>query len=79
MVAAFVNPHDIMYGDANVPGEPPVQKPVTPACDAASAAELHLQKKWPTLAPSLSESLSAPGIPPKRSGNTKKVGTVESG
>src|SRR5215469_12930230 len=28
MVAAFVNPHDIMYGDGNVPGEPPVQKPV---------------------------------------------------
>ena len=64
MVAAFVNPHDIMYGDANVPGEPPVQKPVTPAATPPPPPNSIYEKKWPlTLAPSLSESLSAPGIP----------------
>jgi len=30
MVASIVNPHDIMYGDGNVPGQPPVQKPLGP-------------------------------------------------
>src|SRR5215469_8859111 len=30
MVASFVNPHDIMYGNGNVSGQPPVQKPVVP-------------------------------------------------
>jgi arylsulfatase len=30
MVASFVNPHDIMFGDGNIPGQTPVQKPVPP-------------------------------------------------
>ena len=30
MVASFVNPHDIMFGNGNIPGEPEVQKPVVP-------------------------------------------------
>jgi hypothetical protein len=30
MVTGFLNPHDIMYADANVPGQPAVQIPVVP-------------------------------------------------
>ena len=30
MVASFVNAHDIMYGNGNIPGQPPVQVAVTP-------------------------------------------------
>lgn len=64
MVAGFVNPHDIMYGDANVPGEPPVQKPVTPSATPPPPPNSIYEKRWPlTLAPSLSESLSAAGVP----------------
>lgn len=64
MVAAFVNPHDIMYGDANVPGEPPVQKPVRPSATPPPPPNSIYEKRWPlTLAPSLSESLSASGMP----------------
>jgi arylsulfatase A-like enzyme len=29
MVVSFLNPHDIMYADANIPGQPPVQKALT--------------------------------------------------
>jgi arylsulfatase A-like enzyme len=64
MVAAFVNPHDIMYGDANVPGEVPVQKPVTPSATPPPPPNSIYERKWPlTLAPSITESLSAPGMP----------------
>ena len=57
MVAAFVNPHDIMYGDANVPGEPQVQKPVTPAATPPVPPNSIYEKKWPlTLPASLAES-----------------------
>src|SRR5262245_12768558 len=30
MVASFVNPHDIMFGNGNVPGQPEIQKPLVP-------------------------------------------------
>lgn len=64
MVAGFVNPHDIMYGDANVPGEPGVQKPATPSATLPPPPNSIYEKKWPlTLAPSLAEQLSAPGMP----------------
>jgi arylsulfatase A-like enzyme len=64
MVAGFVNPHDIMYGDANVPGEPVVQKGVTPSAIPPLPPNSIYEKKWPlTLASSLAESLGAPGTP----------------
>ncbi|HEX3457617.1 MAG TPA: sulfatase-like hydrolase/transferase [Candidatus Baltobacteraceae bacterium] len=64
MVAAFVNPHDIMYGDANVPGEPAVQKPVTPAATPPPPPNSIYEKEWPlTLPASLQESLNADGMP----------------
>jgi arylsulfatase A-like enzyme len=64
MVASFVNPHDIMYGDANVPGQPPVETAVSPKALPPLPASTIYQQKWPvTLAPSLHESLTAPGMP----------------
>lgn len=64
MVAAFVNPHDIMYGDGNIPGEAIVQKPVTPAATPPPPPNSIYEKKWPlTLPASLSEHLSAAGTP----------------
>ncbi|MGA8534298.1 MAG: sulfatase-like hydrolase/transferase [Candidatus Tumulicola sp.] len=64
MVASFVNPHDIMYGDGNVPGEPPVQKPVTPSATPPPPPNSIYEKNWPlTLSASLAESLTAAGMP----------------
>jgi arylsulfatase len=64
MVASFVNPHDIMYGDGNVPGQPPVQIPVVPDAIPPAPANVLYEKEWSfTLPESLSESLSAPGMP----------------
>src|SRR5215471_8829681 len=64
MVASFVNPHDIMFGNGNVPGQPPVQKPVAPWVTPPAPANSIYEKKWSfTLPPSLQESLTAPGIP----------------
>jgi arylsulfatase A-like enzyme len=64
MVASFVNPHDIMYGDANVPGQPPIEKAVSPKALPPLPANSIYQKKWPTTpATSLHESLNAPGMP----------------
>lgn len=64
MVAAFVNPHDIMYGDGNIPGEPPVQKPVSPSATPPPPPNSIYEKKWPlTLPASLGESLHDPGVP----------------
>ena len=64
MVASFVNPHDIMYGDGNVPGQPPVQIPVVASAIPPAPANVLYEKEWAfTLPESLSESLSAPGMP----------------
>jgi arylsulfatase len=64
MVAAFVNPHDIMYGDGNVPGQPQVQKPVTPAATPPPPPNSIYEKRWSfTLPASLAESLTASGMP----------------
>lgn len=64
MVASFVNPHDIMYGNGNVPGQPEVQKPVLPPLAPPPPASSIYDKKWSfKLPPSLGESLTAPGMP----------------
>ena len=64
MVASFVNPHDIMYGNGNVSGQPPVQKPVVPWVLPPPPANSIYEKKWSfTLPPSLQESLTVPGMP----------------
>ncbi|MBV8280561.1 MAG: sulfatase-like hydrolase/transferase, partial [Candidatus Eremiobacteraeota bacterium] len=64
MVSSFVNPHDVMYGDGNVPGRPPVQIPVVPSAIPPPPVNSIYEKTWPfTLPASLDESLAAPGIP----------------
>jgi arylsulfatase len=64
MVSSFVNPHDVMYGDGNVPGQPEVQKPVVPAAIPPPPASTIYEKTWQFALPeSLSESLTAPGMP----------------
>jgi arylsulfatase A-like enzyme len=65
MVTGFLNPHDIMYADANVPGRPPVQMPVTPQATPPLPLNAIYKRTWPfTLPASLSESLTAAGMPP---------------
>ena len=64
MVASFVNPHDIMFGNGNIPGQPPVQVAVIPQVIPPPPANSIYQKKWAfTLPASLQESLTAPGMP----------------
>jgi arylsulfatase A-like enzyme len=64
MVASLVNPHDIMYGDGNVPGQPEVQKPVVPSAVPPPPANSTYEKSWSfTLPASLDESLAVPGMP----------------
>src|SRR5499426_1230121 len=64
MVASFLNPHDIMFGNGNIPGQPPVQKPLVPYAAPPAPANSIYEKKWScTLPASLQESLTAPGIP----------------
>src|SRR6516164_5927434 len=64
MVASFLNPHDIMYGNGNVPGQPPVQKPVVPEATPPPPASSIYERRWSfTLPASLQESLTAPGMP----------------
>jgi len=65
MVASFVNPHDIMFGDGNIPGEPPVQKPIAPEATPPQPPNAIYEKKWSfTLPANVQESLTAPGMPP---------------
>jgi arylsulfatase len=64
MVASFVNPHDIMFGNGNVPGQPEVQKPVVPFVAPPPPPSSMYEKKWSFKLPaSLDESLTAPGMP----------------
>jgi arylsulfatase len=64
MVASFVNPHDIMFGNGNIPGQPEVQKPVVPWVAPPPPANSIYEKKWSFKLPqSLDESLTAPGMP----------------
>jgi arylsulfatase len=64
MVASFVNPHDIMFIDANVPGKPPVQKAVAPGVLWPPPPSALYERQWRfTLPRSLQESLKAPGMP----------------
>jgi arylsulfatase A-like enzyme len=65
MVVSFLNPHDIMYADANLPGQPPVQKALYDKLINAPPNNSIYQKTWPaTQTPGLTESLTAPGMPP---------------
>jgi arylsulfatase len=64
MVVSFVNPHDIMYADANVPGTPQVQKAVVNNVLTAPPKNSLYSKRWNTTpSPTIQEALSAPGMP----------------
>jgi arylsulfatase len=63
MVASFVNPHDIMFGNGNVPGQPAVEQAVIPMVLPPLPASSIYQRKWTfTLPASIKESLTAPGM-----------------
>jgi arylsulfatase A-like enzyme len=64
MVVSFVNPHDIMYADANVPGTPQVQKAVVNDVLTAPPNNSLYSRRWTTVpSPTIQEALSAPGMP----------------
>ncbi|MFO0990619.1 MAG: sulfatase-like hydrolase/transferase [Hyphomicrobiales bacterium] len=64
MVASFLNPHDIMFGNANVPGESAAEEAVSPKALPPLPASSIYDKTWSfSLPPSLDESLTAPGTP----------------
>jgi arylsulfatase len=64
LVLSFLNPHDIMYANANVPGMAAVQKAFSPAFMPPLPANALYERQWEfTLAPSLGESLTAKGMP----------------
>jgi arylsulfatase len=64
LVLSFLNPHDIMFADANVPGMAPVQKPGTPLFMPPLPPNALYERQWDfALAPSLGESLTAKGMP----------------
>jgi arylsulfatase len=64
MVASFVNPHDIMFGDGNIPGQSPVQKAVVQQLIPPPPPDSIYEKKWSFALPaSLQESLTATGMP----------------
>jgi arylsulfatase len=63
LVASFLNPHDIMYANANMPNEE-VQKGLSHKELTFPPDNTLYQKKWTfDLPPSLQESLTAPGMP----------------
>jgi len=65
MVTSFVNPHDIMFSDANVPGQAPVQKAIAPGILSPRPPSVTYERQWRFALPrSLQESHKAPGMPP---------------
>lgn len=64
LVVSFLNPHDVMYVDANVPGTPQVQKAVVDGKLTLPPKTPAYGKRWNSaLSPTLQESLSATGMP----------------
>jgi arylsulfatase A-like enzyme len=64
LVASFLNPHDIMYANANLPGQPAIQKAMKDDLLTTPPSDTIYQKSWSfTPPPGLQESLSGPGMP----------------
>jgi len=64
LVVSFVNPHDIMYANANLPGQPRVQNGVANDALTTPPDNALYRKQWNfSLSPTLDESLKAPGMP----------------
>lgn len=65
LVMSYLNPHDIMYADANVPGTPQVQQAISKDAIVTPPQNSLYSQHWNTApSPTLQESLSAPGMPP---------------
>ncbi len=65
LIMSYLNPHDIMYADTNVPGTPQVQKAVSKEAIVTPPNNSLYSQRWNTApSPTLQESLSAPGMPP---------------
>lgn len=65
LIMSYLNPHDIMYADANVPGTPQVQQAISKEAIVTPPANSLYSQQWNTApSPTLTESLSAPGMPP---------------
>src|SRR6516162_7426441 len=63
MVVSFLNPHDIMFADTNIPGRPPVQKALGPVLTPPPANSIYAPRWKFTSPPGIKESLTAPGMP----------------
>lgn len=64
MVMSLVNPHDIMFADANVPGQARVQKALGPGLIAAPPRAAIYERRWDFKLPkSLGENLKGLGMP----------------
>jgi arylsulfatase A-like enzyme len=64
MVVSFVNPHDIMYANANVPDTPQVQRAAVNNVLTAPPKNSLYSKRWNTApSPTIQEVLSARGMP----------------
>jgi arylsulfatase len=63
MVVSYINPHDIMFADANIPGQPPVQKAVGPVLTPPPGNNIYSASWKFTAPPGIQESLTAPGMP----------------
>jgi arylsulfatase len=64
MVISFLNPHDIMFADANIPGQPPVEKALGPVLTPPPANSIYARKWKFTSPPGIKESLAGSGILP---------------
>jgi len=63
MVLSFINPHDVLWTDANLPGES-VQKPVSPTDVAAIPDDAAFEKDWEfPLWSTIDQPMRAPGRP----------------
>lgn len=63
LVLSLLNPHDIMYGDANLPGTPQSQLAQSPVIMPPPANAIYARNWQFTLPGSLNESLTASGMP----------------
>jgi len=64
LIMSYLNPHDIMYADANVPGTPQVQQGISKEAIVTPPKNSLYEQRWHTTpSATLTESLSAPGMP----------------
>ena len=75
VVASFVNPHDIMYGNANIPGQTAVEKAVSAKALPPLPANAIYQKNWPSTFRRAFRNRSPVPACRARCWNTRRAGT----